>query len=127
MLVLDQEFYDREGQGIDFVKPKFSNTLQEICNEMFSTTDVSVVNIEKDCVVNQINNDIGKGLFAKKNLSEGSYIPYFGLVMNKVSARHPGDIKMAFGTDYEIDCSKFRSNAYYINHSCDPNAIFHNW
>jgi hypothetical protein len=121
--VLNQEFYDREGRGVDFKKPKFSTTLKECCIKVGALDTSEPLNVLQYCEIRDTNYDAGKGVFAKESLLKGSYLPYFGMITSKLS-RSPEDILMVYGQDYVIDSSKYRSKTYYVTPSCIPNAKF---
>jgi hypothetical protein len=74
-----------------------------------------------DLYIQEVSKEVGKSLFTCQALSKGSFLFYFGEVVNKMSKTK---ISMRFGEDLYVDCSRYRSKAYYINHGCEPNCIF---
>ena len=78
--------------------------------------------MEEDSIsIIELSKDIGKGLFSTQDLAKGSFLVYFGELVDKTSK---SNISMTFGHDLYVDCSRYRSKAYYINHGCEPNCIF---
>jgi SET domain-containing protein len=78
--------------------------------------------VEGNCDIRECLNNTGKGVFATKPMSKGSYVRYYGLIRHKKPTISPQDILMVFGDELEIDCSRYRSKGYYVNHSCEPNS-----
>jgi len=82
--------------------------------------------VSEYCHVKEISKELGKGLFSSKNLLKGNYLIYFGEVVPYKSIESKS-ISMAFGSDLKIDCSKYKSKAYFVNQSCKPNCRIEEW
>jgi hypothetical protein len=105
--------------GLEEIMPDFEYSLSEL-GELYACD--KMVEIESSqIVIKKVHNDIGKGVICCKPIQKGGYLKYLGEIIPKSSR---SDICMVFGDDHVIDCVKYRSIAYYMNHSCEPNMIF---
>jgi hypothetical protein len=72
----------------------------------------------------EVSKEVGKSLFASQDLSKGCFLFYFGEVVNKMSKTKISMTLFGFGEGLFVDCSRYRSKAYYIHHGCEPNCTF---
>jgi SET domain-containing protein len=72
-----------------------------------------------------INENVGHGIFAKRNFDQHEYIAtYTGFI--ELSSKQDNDNAFVLNTlmeDFVVDASQYRSLSSFINHSNYPNAI----